>query len=88
MRVELLIVLAVQAVALPIFVVCAFRWLFALRRDAVEKAGSSFPGLSATVGAFRNGLRSPSYARMRWGAFGSALVLIGTGLLVSPLLQA
>lgn len=88
MRAALFVVLAIQAVAFVAFTICAFRWLFALRRDAVAMSGSTFPGLSATLGAFRDGLREPRYARMRWGIIGSVLVLIGTGFLVPSLMQA
>lgn len=88
MRTELVVVLAVQAMVFLVFIVCAFRWLFALRRDAVTKSGNSFPGLGATIWAFREGLRDPRYSRLRTSVAVSALLLLGTAFLTPSLTQA
>lgn len=87
MRIELIVLLTIQAAAFLVFIVCAFRWLFALRRDAVARSGSIFPGLGAVIGAFREGLIDPRYTRLRLGLAGAFLVLIGTALLVPVLMQ-
>lgn len=87
MRSELIAVLAVQVIIFLVFTLCAFRWLFALRRDAVARSGNSFPGLGAVVWAFREGLRDPRYSRLRTGVAVSTLLLIGTAFIVPSLMQ-
>lgn len=69
--------LSVQAVLFAAWIVLAFRWLFAIRAEAVAQAGNSFPGLGATLRAFRWGFVAPGLARQRlWlGVLTLALVL-------------
>lgn len=57
--------LSVQGLVFAAWAVLAFRWLFAIRAQAVAQSGSSLPGLGATLGAFRWGLRAPELARQR-----------------------
>lgn len=74
----LMLLLAVQAVIFSIWTVLAFRWLFAIRADAVAKSGSALPGLRATLAAFGGALREAHHAksRLRFGAATAALFAI------------
>lgn len=74
--------LAGQCVAFAVFIVAAFRWLFAIRRFAVEQTGHTLPGLGATLAAFREGLLDARHARLRWTIAASALVLVAGGALL------
>lgn len=76
--------LGFQAIVFLVFIILAFRWLFALRRIAVERAGSTLPGLGATLAAFRKGFFDPQYAALRWGMLGCVL-LLSVGSVVSSL---
>lgn len=61
-------VLALLAFQVAVFVVwayLAFRWLFALRADAVAESGTAFPGPGPTLRAFRGGLVDGRYAKER-----------------------
>ena len=88
MGIELYLVFAIQAVSLLVFIISAFRWLFALRRAAVTKSGSTFPGLGETLDAFRTGLTDPRHARSRAAVALSALTLLSTSFIVPLLMRA
>jgi len=71
-----LLVLSVQAVVFAVWSVLVFRWLFALRREAVRISGSSMPGLPTTLRVFRDGLTSKRYATDRlWIGIATLLLL-------------
>src|SRR5690554_3548816 len=59
------IFLVVQGGVFLVWTVLAFRWLFALRADAVAISGRDIPSLTATLTAFRGGLVEPRYQRFR-----------------------
>ncbi|WP_412051087.1 hypothetical protein ACK6D9_06670 [Hoeflea sp. Naph1] len=61
------IFLAIQGSVFLVWTVLAFRWLFALRADAVAISGRTLPNMSATFEAFRGGLVDPRYRRYRLG---------------------
>ena len=67
--------LAVQGVFL-VWAVLAFRFLFALRADAVAQSGRSLPSMATQLSAFRGGLIEPRYRRHRvWLLALTALLL-------------
>lgn len=80
--------LVAQGLVFLVFIIAAFWWLLALRRLAVSRSGSTFPGLRDTLSAFGEGLSSPRYARLRWAILCSALLLIASAPLVSILAPA
>lgn len=59
------LILAVQAVVFAAWVFVAFRFLFRLRAVAVRASGRPFPGLDATLDAFRAGAADPAFAADR-----------------------
>lgn len=84
----LVLLLVIQGLALLVFAISAFRWLLALRRSAVARSGSTFPGLGETLTALREGLSLPRYARLRWTIFCSAILLVASAPLVPVLAPA
>jgi hypothetical protein len=76
----LIAILAVQAAVFLVWAFVAFRWLFALRADAVAESGSIFPGMGSQLRAFRGGLVDRRYAkdRVRLGLL--TLILLGSSL--------
>ena len=82
------LLLIVLGLVFLVFAIAAFWWLFALRQLAVERSGSTFPGLRDTLSAFREGLLNPRYAKLRWAILCSAAVLIAGAPLVSVLAPA
>lgn len=68
--------LSVQAVLFAAWTVLAFRWLFAIRAQAVAESGSSVPGLGATLRAFRWGFIAPQLGRQRLWLAGLTLALL------------
>jgi len=80
-------VLAIQGTVFVVWAFLAFRFLFALRKDAVAASGSALPGLGATLTSFHGGLTEPKYRRQRW-ALGLATLalfaLIGIQALTLP----
>ena len=71
-----LFVFSVQAVVFAVWIALVFRWLFALRRDAVRISGRSMPGLPTTLRVFREGLTSKRYATDRlWIGVATILLL-------------
>jgi hypothetical protein len=74
--------LALQLVVFLIWAFLAFRWLFALRADAVKESGSAFPGPASQLRAFRGGLVDERYAKDR-----VRLVILTLILLTSSLVQ-
>lgn len=58
-------VLTAQGVVFAVWGFLAFRFLFALRRDAVAASGNVIPGLGATLTSFHGGLTAPKYRRQR-----------------------
>jgi len=57
--------LAIQGGVFLVWSVLAFRWLFALRADAVTISGKALPSMAATLTAFRGCLVEPRYRRYR-----------------------
>lgn len=57
--------LVVQGALFLLWAFLAFRWLFALRADAVAESGKAFPGPAATLRAFSRGLTDARYAKER-----------------------
>lgn len=84
----LALLLIFQGLAFLVFAMAAFAWLFALRRLAVTRSGSMFPGLRDTLSAFREGIFNPRYARQRWTILCSATLLLASAPLVSILSPA
>lgn len=80
--------LVAQGLAFLVFIIAAFWWLLALRRLAVSRSGSTFPGLRDTLSAFGEGLSNPRYARLRLAILCSAALLITSAPLVSILAPA
>jgi hypothetical protein len=68
--------LVFQGVVFLIWIFLGFRWLFALRADAVAESGATFVALGASLRAFRRGLVDGRYAkdRVRLGILTIALV--------------
>ena len=88
MNALLLTVLGIQAIVFLAFVILAFRWLFALRQDAVNRSGSTVPGPRPTLAAFRDGFFDPRYSWLRWGIVICVLVLLASAIAVPNLTQA
>jgi hypothetical protein len=84
----LTVLLVAQGLAFLVFIIAAFWWLLALRRLAVSRSGSTFPGLRDTFSAFGEGLSNPRYARLRWAILCSAALLTASAPLVSILAPA
>ncbi len=84
----LIALLVAQGLVFLVFIMAAFWWLFALRRLAVSRSGSTLPGLRDTLSAFREGLLHPRYALLRWAILCSAALLIASAPLVSVLAPA
>ena len=61
---DLLLLTATGAV-FALWAVLAFRVLFRLRARAVERSGTMFPGLGATLAAAEEFARAPGFARDR-----------------------
>lgn len=76
-------VLALQVIIFAIWMVIAFRWLFAMRADAVAESGRSLPGLGPTLRAFREGFTGARYARQRLWLGVTTLLLLTTSYLTS-----
>ncbi len=87
MNMPLVVLMSAQAVVFLAFIVLAFRWLFAVRRDAVERSGKTLPGLGATLAAFRRGFEDPDYSETRWGIAGCMIFLLIAALL-GPVLMS
>jgi hypothetical protein len=79
----LVLLLIVQGLVFLVFAITAFWWLFALRRLAVERSGSTMPGLRDTLAAFREGLTHPRYSRLRLTIVCSVALLVVSAPLVS-----
>ena len=79
----LVLLLIVQGLVLLVFAIAAFWWLFALRRRAVARSGSTMPGLRDSLTAFREGLTHPRYLRLRLIIFCSVALLVVSAPLVS-----
>lgn len=76
--------IALLAFQLSVFLVwafLAFRWLFALRADAVAESGSAFPGPGAQLRAFRGGLVDERYAKARFRLGVLTLILLGSSFI-------
>lgn len=63
-----------------IWIFLAFRWLFALRADAVGESGTALPSPCWTLRAFRGGLIDKRYARDRLWLGILAIILLGSSL--------
>lgn len=57
--------LAVQAACFSLWIVLVFRWLFAIRADAVAESGNAMPGFGPTIRAFRGAWTDARYAKNR-----------------------
>ncbi|QYO75514.1 hypothetical protein [Devosia salina] len=84
----LIALLVAQGLVFLVFIIAAFWWLFALRRFAVSRSGSTLPGLRDTLSAFKDGLSNPRYARLRWAILCSAALLVASAALVPILAPA
>ena len=73
-------ILVLQFIVFLIWAFLAFRWLFALRADAVAASGTALPGPGWAVRAFRSGLVDKRYARDRLWLGILALVLLSSSL--------
>lgn len=73
--------LTVQGAVFLIWIFLAFRWLFALRADAVAESGAALPGPGWALRAFRGGLVDKRYARDRLWLGILTLALLGSSLL-------
>lgn len=76
-----IVFLAFQAAIFLIWGFLAFRWLFALRADAVAESGTTFPGPVSTLRAFRGGMVERRYAkdRIRLGIL--TLILLSSSII-------
>lgn len=72
--------LVFQGVVFLIWMLLAFRWLFALRADAVAASGTVLPGPGWAVRAFRGGLVDKRYAKDRLWLGISTVVLLSSSL--------
>lgn len=72
--------LILQGMVFLIWTFLAFRWLFALRADAVAESGTALPGLRWTLRAFRGGLVDKRYARDRLWLGILTLILLSSSL--------
>ncbi|EKF41610.1 hypothetical protein [Nitratireductor indicus] len=70
------VLLACQGMLFTVWAFLAFRFLFALRNDAVVATGSVMPGLRATLRAFRGALTEPRYFSVRWRLFSTTVLLL------------
>jgi hypothetical protein len=73
--------LVLQALMFLVWMILAFRWLFALRADAVVASGTTMPGLRQSLRAVRSALTDRRYRteRRRFGLL--TLALLGISLL-------
>ncbi len=69
-----------QGMVFVIWMFLAFRWLFALRADAVAASGTVLPGPGWAVRAFRGGLVDKRYAKDRLWLGISTVVLLSSSL--------
>ncbi|ODT82520.1 MAG: hypothetical protein ABS76_07845 [Pelagibacterium sp. SCN 64-44] len=86
MNIALIVLFSIQACVFLIFILLAFRWLLALRADAVSRSGMTFPGFGATLEAFQSGLADARYAGQRLGIAGCTIILLASAML-APLLM-
>lgn len=71
------IVLVVQGVAFLVWAFLAFRWLFAMRADAVARSGQTLPNMATQLQVFRDGFVEPRYRSHR------VRLLLATAVLVA-----
>lgn len=69
-----------QGTIFLIWIFLAFRWLFALRADAVAESGTALPGPGWAFRAFRGGLVDKRYAKDRLWLGILTLALLGSSL--------
>lgn len=70
-----------QALLFLVWMILAFRWLFALRADAVVASGTMMPGLRQSLRAFRSALTDRRYRTERRRFSLLTLALLGIPLL-------
>ncbi len=75
------IVLIFQGLIFLTWIVLAFRWLFALRVDAVAESGTALPDPRWALRAFRGGLVEKRYAKDRLWLGVLTLGLLGSSLI-------
>lgn len=80
-----LTLLTIQSVVFLAWIALAFRWLFALRADAVAESGTALPGPRWAIRAFRGELVAKCYARDRLWLGILTLILLGLSLILSLL---
>lgn len=73
--------LTIQGAVFLIWIFLAFRWLFALRADAVAESGTALPGPYWALRAFRGGLVDKRYAKNRLWLGILTLALLGSSLI-------
>ena len=76
-----IVLLASQAAVFLVWTFLTFRWLFALRADAVAQSGTALPGPGSSLRAFRAGLTDERYAKDRFRLIILTLTLAGTSLI-------
>lgn len=76
-----IVLLTIQGAVFLIWIFLAFRWLFALRADAVAESGTALPGPGWVLRAFRGGLVDKRYAKDRFWLGILTLALLGLSLL-------
>lgn len=86
MTLSLAALLGVQAVVFLVWIILAFRWLLALRADAVARSGTTLPGLGHSLHAFRAGLSDPRYASIRLRLGLVTLVLLASSIFAARLM--
>ncbi len=77
MNAALVYFLVLQGLAFLVWSILAFRWLFAIRAQAVAQSGSSWPGAAVQLQAFRDGFLDSRYRdHRRWLLMATAVLLV------------
>ncbi len=72
--------LILQGLLFLLWAITIFRWLFALRAEAIARDGTQWPGPRATLRAFRDGLTKPQHAAARRQLLILTLLLLATNI--------
>lgn len=81
MSAALIYFLVLQGLAFLIWTILAFRWLFAIRAEAVAQSGSHWPGMAIQLQAFRAGFVDGRYrAHRRALLLMTAILLLLAGI--------
>ena len=73
-------VLVIQGVVFAVWAFCAFRSLFRIRARAVAETGRAFPGMAATLRAFRDFVVLHQYQSERRILLLLTVVLLGLSI--------